>query len=150
MDRIERVRAAAESVAEAADLFLEDVSLSKAGSRSVLRVTVDLPSGPGGVSSDALADFSRELSRVLDDVDVLPTAYTLEVSTPGATRPLTEPRHFSRAQGRLLAITDVEGHSYVGRLISVESDILHLVIDGDERDIRMGDVRKAVVELEMK
>jgi ribosome maturation factor RimP len=61
--------------------------------------------GDGGVSLDTIALASRELSAKLDgstDMGELP--YTLEVSSPGVDRPLTEPRHWRRATGRLVVV----------------------------------------------
>ena len=57
----------------------------------------------GGVSLDAIAEVSRELSAALDAAAAMgEVPYTLEVSSPGVDRPLTEPRHWRRAVGRLV------------------------------------------------
>ena len=58
----------------------------------------------GGVGLDAIAEVSREVSVRLDASGVMgEVPYTLEVSSPGVDRPLTEPRHWRRAQGRLVS-----------------------------------------------
>ncbi|GMA26467.1 hypothetical protein GCM10025864_42260 [Luteimicrobium album] len=79
------VREVVAPVVEGAGLYLEDVVVSRAGSRSVVRVTLDLPEDVlGSLDLDAVADVSREVSDALDAAsDVLPGQYTLEVSTPG-------------------------------------------------------------------
>ena len=66
-------------VVEGAGLYLEDVVVSRAGSRSVVRVTLDLPEDVlGSLDLDAVADVSREVSDALDAAsDVLPGQYTL-------------------------------------------------------------------------
>ncbi|MDK6850101.1 hypothetical protein QP387_26180, partial [Klebsiella quasipneumoniae] len=74
-------------------------------------------------------DVSRLISARLDDVDLVQGAYNLEVSTPGATRPLVEPRHFSRAVGRLLRLTPSGEDEIVSRLRAVEGDTLVLASD---------------------
>ena len=62
-------------------LDLEAVDLTSAGKRRVLRVAIDKD---GGVTMDDIADATREVSRVLDDTDLMGRqAYTLEVSSPG-------------------------------------------------------------------
>lgn len=133
-----------EPVVAGAGLFLEGVSVSAAGRRTVVRLVVDLPDGPGGVSSDALAEVSREISGALDGAGLIPGPYTLEVTTPGVARPLTEPRHFRRAVGRTVAVTTAASTT-TGRLDDVRGDVA--VLDG--REIPLADVTCAVVQVEL-
>ncbi|MDO5495209.1 MAG: ribosome maturation factor RimP [bacterium] len=106
---IEKLREIVGTAVESAGLLLEDLGATQAGRRVVVRVTVDLPDGPGGVSSDQLGDATRAVSDALDAADPIAGTYTLEVTTPGIDRPLTEPRHFRRAIGRLVRIETAEG-----------------------------------------
>ena len=90
-----------EPVVRAAGMDLESVRVSPAGRRRLLRLVVD---ADGGVGLDAIAEVSREVSARLDASGVMgEVPYTLEVSSPGVDRPLTEPRHWRRAQGRLVS-----------------------------------------------
>lgn len=104
-------------------LFLEELELKPAGARTALRVVVDYAEGSEQVDLDTLAELSEEVSALLDGEaettlgDV--AEYDLEVSTPGATRPLTQPRHFRRNVGRLLEVTTSEDRSFVARLEGV-------------------------------
>ncbi|MEE6280307.1 ribosome maturation factor RimP [Georgenia sunbinii] len=141
------VRALLEPVVADAGLYLEDVS-SSAGRPTVVRIVVDLPDGPGGVGSDALTDVSRAISAALDDADVVRGAYTLEVSTPGVGRPLTDERHYRRAVGRLLRLTTGDG-PLRGRLTTVEGEVLHLEIDGTTRTVPLAHVTSGTVEPEL-
>jgi len=98
-DKIIRV---AEPVVHALGMDLESVKVTTAGRRRLLRMVVD---SDGGVSLDDAALASRELSVTLDASDVMgDMPYTLEVSSPGVDRPLTEPRHWQRAVGRLVRV----------------------------------------------
>ncbi|MDG4785664.1 ribosome maturation factor RimP [Micromonospora sp. WMMD1102] len=102
-----RLRAVIEPVVTAAGYDLEDLSVSRAGRRYVVRVVVD---GDGGVNLDAVADVSRLLSKALDQAeetggDLVAGEYQLEVSSPGVDRPLTLPRHWRRNVGRLVKVT---------------------------------------------
>ncbi|AVT30728.1 ribosome maturation factor RimP [Plantactinospora sp. BC1] len=102
-----RLRAVIEPVVNTAGYDLEDLSVSRAGRRYVVRVIVD---GDGGVSLDAVADVSRLLSKALDQAeetggDLVAGEYQLEVSSPGVDRPLTQPRHWRRNVGRLVKVT---------------------------------------------
>lgn len=153
------LREALSPVVEAAGLVLEDVEVKGVPPKRVVSVTVDLPDGPGGVSSDALAEVSRTVSARLDEVgDVLSGAYQLEVSTPGLTRPLTQPRHFRRAQGRLVTLQSA-GETLRGRVIGADDDGVHLQPEpASRRDREPADavavpwheVRSGTIEVEFK
>jgi ribosome maturation factor RimP len=126
-----RVRAVIEPVVAAAGYDLEDVNLSRAGRRHVVRVLVD---ADGGINLDGVAVVSREISVALDAADesgdeVLAGEYQLEVSSPGVDRPLTLPRHWRRNVGRLVAVT-VAGRGLTGRLTAADDD--GVVLDGQQ------------------
>ncbi len=98
-DRLARLL---EPVAHAMGIDLESVRVTGAGRRRLLRVIVD---ADGGVSLDTIALASREMSARLDNATEMgDLPYTLEVSSPGVDRPLTEPRHWRRAIGRLVIV----------------------------------------------
>jgi ribosome maturation factor RimP len=96
-DRLARLL---EPVVHAMNMDLEAIRVSSAGRRRVLRIVVD---ADGGVGLDEIALASRELSIKLDSSAAMgDQPYTLEVSSPGVDRPLTQPRHWRRAAGRLV------------------------------------------------
>ena len=145
----EGVSAALKEVVASHALFLEGVKIGRGGKNLVVKVVVDLPSGPGGVDSDRLTEVSRSISERLDDVDLVQGAYTLEVSTPGAERSLRDPRHFSRAQGRLVELQVVGGRSVSGRLVSVNGDTLKVQVEGGQRSVPMAEVVSGRVKIDM-
>lgn len=105
----------------AAGFDLEEVTVTPAGRRSVVRVVVDRD---GGLDLDAVAVASRLASAALDAPAAdaaLPGAYVLEVTSPGVDRPLTEARHWRRAQGRLVRAHRVGGDTLVGRVLRVDT-----------------------------
>ncbi|HYO37367.1 MAG TPA: ribosome maturation factor RimP [Geodermatophilus sp.] len=93
-----------QSVVTGAGYDLEELVVTPAGRRSVVRIVVDRDEG---VSLDDVADVSRAVSAVLDQIDgdLGPAPYVLEVTSPGVDRPLTEPRHWRRNTGRLVTVT---------------------------------------------
>ncbi|HEY4463298.1 MAG TPA: ribosome maturation factor RimP [Streptosporangiaceae bacterium] len=109
-DQVMRV---AEPVIHALGMDLESVKVTTAGRRRLLRVVVD---SDHGLSLDDAAVASRELSATLDASDVMgDMPYTLEVSSPGVDRPLTQPRHWRRAVGRLVRVAlSPAGHGKPG------------------------------------
>ena len=152
----EGVRRVIEPVVHDAGLGLEGVTVSRAGARSVVRVVLDLPEDePGSLDLDRVAEVTRPVSSALDEVDVLPGAYTLEVSTPGTDRPLTEPRHFKRARGRLVRVVLADGASVEGRMRAVDADAVLLDVTDrrgatSTRTVPLADVVRGHVEVELK
>ena len=107
-------------VVAAAGLDLESVRMTVAGKRRLLRVVVD---SDHGVSLDEAADVSRDVSAALDASDALgDVPYTLEVSSPGVDRPLTEPRHWRRARGRLVRVKVTGEGAVEGRVLAADAD----------------------------
>jgi ribosome maturation factor RimP len=124
-------------VVAAAGMDLESVRVTAAGRRRLLRVVVD---SDGGVSLDDAATVSRELSAALDTVAVMGDfPYTLEVSSPGVDRPLTDRRHWRRAVGRLVQVTVTDSGSsrpVSGRVAAADADGVTLDIEGDPKTRR--------------
>jgi ribosome maturation factor RimP len=121
-------------VVAAAGMDLESVRVTAAGRRRLLRVVVD---SDRGVSLDDAAAVSRELSAALDSVAVMGDfPYTLEVSSPGVDRPLTDPRHWRRAVGRLVQVTVTDSGVVTGRVVSADSDGVTLDVEGDPKTRR--------------
>ncbi|MFE6688432.1 ribosome maturation factor RimP [Streptomyces sp. NPDC057743] len=148
----ERLRGLLEPLVAARDLDLEEIEVTPAGKSRVLRIVVD---SDEGVQLDECAELSREASQVLDDTDAMGGApYTLEVSSPGADRPLTEPRHYRRAVGRLIKARLHEGGDLVARIIAMDDTGLDLEVPGvkgrkpTERRVAFEEIAKARIELE--
>ena len=109
--QVDGVRALAEPLATDAGLVVEDITVTPAGKRRVVRVVVDLPEDrTGGIGLDAVAEVSHTLAAALDTSDVMGAMpFVLEVSSPGVSRPLTQRRHWMSAAvstGRLAAVDD--------------------------------------------
>lgn len=142
----QRVREALLPIVTAAGYDLEDVSVTAAGRRSVVRVVVDRD---GGVDLDAVADISRSISEALDASEVTGTApYVLEVSSPGIDRPLTEHRHWRRAIGRLVRVAVTDAGTLTGRIVDADDDKVAFEVDGDARTIAHTDLGPGHVQVE--
>jgi ribosome maturation factor RimP len=129
---------------------VEDLTVTAAGKRSVVRVVVDKD---GGVTLDDIADVSRTVSDVLDrldetDPDLLAATYVLEVSSPGVDRPLTEPRHWRRNLRRLVTATLREGAPVTGRVRAADDEGVVLDVAGSERRLAYADVVRGSVQVE--
>lgn len=128
---------------------LEDVVVTRAGSRSVVRIMID---GDNGLELDAVADISRSISDCLDTpTEFGETPYTLEVTSPGIDRPLTEPRHWRRARGRRVRV-ELADETVVGRVGPLDDDAVTLVLPAKggpvTRVVPLVDIATAVVQVE--
>ncbi|CAM3943074.1 ribosome maturation factor RimP [Nocardioides zeicaulis] len=128
------------------EIDVEAVELTPAGKRRVLRVAVDKD---GGVTLDDVADATREVSRVLDESDVMgEMPYTLEVTSRGVDRPLTLPRHWRRNEDRLVKANLADGSGLTGRVLSSTDDAVTLDVDGTHREVPYAEISKALVQIE--
>jgi ribosome maturation factor RimP len=127
---------------------VEAVEVAKAGRRHVVRIVVDRD---GGVDLDLVAEVSRRASELLDAEPLsqaIDGAYVLEVTSPGVDRPLTEPRHWRRAVGRLVEVRLADGSVLTGRVSGADDVNAQLATDAGERAVAYADVQRAVVQIE--
>jgi ribosome maturation factor RimP len=156
-DVVEQVRAVAARVAASHGLDLFDVQFRREASGMVLRVQIDRP-GPAATAEDSVsvddcAAVSRDLSAVLDVEDLVSTAYTLEVSSPGLDRPLRtadDYRRFAGRRAKLVMREAVDGQTFFkGRLCGVEEG--RVVIEAEDRCrhlVPIGMITRANLEVE--
>ncbi len=137
-------------VVECVGLEVDRIEIMNAGKRAVVRIFLDGDGPHGrGPSLDEIATATRAVSNALDEGDVMgERPYVLEVSSRGATRPLTEVRHFRRNVGRLLEVSRPEGR-LIGRILGVDEAELRLDVDGQERAVTLAEITKAVVQVEL-
>jgi ribosome maturation factor RimP len=129
-------------------LDLEDVTVTPAGKRRMLRVVVD---GDHGVGLDTVAEVSTAVSAALDDSDAMGGApYVLEVTSPGVDRPLTEPRHWRRARSRLVTAALADGSTVAGRVTEADVEAVTLDVDGTPTRLALSDVTSGRVQVEFR
>ncbi len=170
---LDAVRRIAEPLAAEHGLELIDVEWSTARGGQILRVSIDRPEtetaappvsavpvsadvGPSvdGVTLDDCVRLSRDLSATLDVEDVVSVRYTLEVSSPGADRPLRSARDFRRQRGRLAKVKlrqpGADGQRVLrGRLLEVADTSFTMDVDGNVHDVQLEDVGEAKLVFEL-
>src|SRR5213079_259268 len=97
----DRLRRLIQDVAESQGYELVDVEFKGSGKSSVLRVYIDRPAG---ISHRDCELVSEQVGTVLDVEDLIPFAYTLEVSSPGLDRKLVKESDYTRFGGKLARI----------------------------------------------
>ena len=142
----DRVRALAEEAAADTDLFVVGVEVRGFQGSRVVEVFAD---SEEAADADDLAALSRSLSFLLDTEDVVKGRYRLDVSSPGADRPLADRRQYAKHVGRTLAVTFEDGEDQLltaqGELLAIDGDALEL--DGHTAPIPFDTIREARVTL---
>ncbi len=144
METIERIRLLVAPLVEAAGVDLYDLEFTG----GVLRVTVDRR---GGADMGAIGKLTRDISRMIDEADPIPGAFTLEVSSPGLERALRTPEHFARSVGEIVnlkARAGIEGDRRIKGVLTAADDhgITVQPADaepGDTRRLAFDDIERA-------
>lgn len=159
------IRSLIESALDGTAFVVDDVDVTPAGKRRVVRVAVDRDLGPlapddhtstvPGLDLDEVADATRVVGAALDDSPVMgETPYVLEVTSPGVSRPLTLPRHFRRNVGRLVEVETSDGARVTARLTAADADGVTVLVPATkkepeaERSMAYGDIARAQVQVE--
>jgi ribosome maturation factor RimP len=109
------------------------------GRGGALRIFIDRPAGIGIEDCERV---SREVSALLDVADPIPTAYSLEVSSPGDDRVLRIPAHYERFKGSRVAPRDGR-RRYTGVMQEVSATGVALEVDRQRVDVPFGEIAKA-------
>jgi ribosome maturation factor RimP len=130
--------------------YLEDVHVATPGSHRIVTCIVD---GDASLNLDQVTSVSRVISELLDEALFMgETPFTLEVTSPGVDRPLTQPRHFAKNVSRLLKIIKLDGSEVTGRILSnTDKDVTLTVAvkkETIEEVVTLADIKRAVVEIE--
>ena len=130
-----------------AGFVLEEVTVTPVGKRRLISVVVDCENR--NPSLDEVTVVSKEVSAILDTYTQLgEMPFTLEVTTPGIDRPLTELRHWKKNVGRLVKITPHTGEKYVSRIKEVLPRKVILENKGQEVTVTYSDISRAQIEVE--
>ena len=130
--------------------YLEDVHVATPGNHRIVTCIVD---GDVSLNLDQVTSVSRVISELLDEAAFMgETPFTLEVTSPGVDRPLTQPRHFTKNVDRLLKIIKLDGSEVTGRILSnTDLDVTLTVLikkESTEQTVLLSDIKRAVVEIE--
>jgi ribosome maturation factor RimP len=144
MGKKEDISAAITPALAALGFYLEDVTITSAGRRSMLTVIVD---GDTHLSLDQVTSATKAIGEIVESVQSLgETPFTLEVTSPGLDRPLTKVRHWQKNINRLVKVVLLDGSEIKGRIKDV-NEVSAIV---DEKNIDYSDVKRATLEVEFK
>jgi ribosome maturation factor RimP len=144
MSNKEQVLAVITPAIESLGFYIEDITITSAGKRSMLTVIVD---GDTHLSLDQVTVATKAISEIVENLPTLGNnPFTLEVTSPGLDRPLTKPRHWRKNQDRLIKIVLTDGKEINGRI--KDSDETSATVD--DQTINFSDIKRATLEIEFK
>ena len=136
----EEVAKIASPIVDELELELVDVEFVKEGRDWFLRVYIDTPNG--SIDIDQCSQVSEKLSEELDRTDPIPQNYFLEVSSPGAERPLKKEEDFQKAIGQFVFIKTYEA---INGMKEFEGYLLAYGPEGAEVEMRIKTRKLTVV-----
>lgn len=140
---------ALEQHAAAHGVDIVDVEVVGATKAPCIRVRLDKLEGDT-INLDEVTAQTGWVSDVIEALDPIVGAYTLEVSSPGMKRPLRRPSDFARFAGAAVELTTtaLEGRrSYKGTIVSAQDDSFTIEPEGEEPiSISYDDVKKCVLK----
>lgn len=139
------VAAVVAPIATRLKLDVEDIEVRRIGTRQIVRIILDKD---GGISMDEIAAATRQISDELDLLEELAAVFTLEVTSPGIDRPLTEERHWRRNIGRLVKVQIPDSGAIEGRILEVTELNVLLQVKQYKRSLPLADIERAVVQVE--
>ena len=151
-DAAEQIRQILDPILLSMGLDLWDLEFQKQGPKWLLRVYIDREIG-GGVTLQDCETVSRDLSAALDVEDIIPHAFTLEVSSPGLDRTLSKPEHFIRFAGSAVKIKTyqtINGEKvFRGKLLGMSDSVVTIELEARTvLEIPMSNITKASLEVE--
>ena len=144
MGKKEEISAAITPALSDLGFYLEDITITSAGRRSMLTVIVD---GDTHLSLDQVTVATKAISEIVENIQSLGQApFTLEVTSPGLDRPLTKPRHWRKNIDRLVKIVLFDGKEIKGRV----KNATEISATVDEQVVKFSDIKRATLEIEFK
>ena len=127
-----------------------DVEVVGATKAPCVRVRIDhadesLPT----ITLDEVTAETEWISEALDELDPIPSSFTLEVSSPGMARPLRKPRDFERFAGQTVQLSLAPGEGrrrYTGTLLGIDAGMVAIEVDGERVELAFDDIRKCTIK----
>ena len=144
MGKSEEISAVITPAINALGFYIEDITITSAGRRSLITVIVD---GDTHLSLDQVTVATKAISEIMETISAVgDNSFTLEVTSPGLDRPLTKVRHWQKNINRLVKVVLLDGSEIKGRI----KNINEVSTTVDEKNINYSDIKRATLEIEFK
>lgn len=141
--KLKRIEEIAKAACQEKSLSLYGVEMKRASKGLIVIIFITKISG---VTIEDCRSVSRYVSNILDDEDIIPERYFLEVSSPGLERELKFKTHYVSAIGEIVKITVHQDDKNVvlkGELLEVLPDSIKVRVEEEEREIVLSSIKKA-------
>jgi ribosome maturation factor RimP len=146
---VDRVRAIADPILSNEGMELVEIEYRRESKGWVLRLYIDKV---GGATLDDCTRISQEVGRSLDVEDFISTPYTLEISSPGLSRPLKKEKDFMKYRNQMIKVKTVDPienrRQFNGKLLGISEDRIEIEMDGGIFQISLSNVAKANLEID--
>lgn len=136
--------------------FIVEVKMVEKSGKTLLNLLID---SDEGVTIQTCARISRKVSEELEATEIMPEAYTIEVSSPGLDYPLSSKRQYLKNIGRELKVNLLEDKEVTGKLLEVDDAGIKMLVKRKEKGkkateeeltIPFEEVKKSVVQVSFK
>ena len=145
----DRVRGIVDSILSNEGMELVEIEYRRESKGWVLRLYIDKA---GGITLDDCTHISQEVGRSLDVEDFIAIPYTLEVSSPGLTRPLKKEKDFMKYRNQIIKVKTINPienrRQFKGKLLGISENRIEIEMDGGFFQIPLSNVAKAKLEID--
>ena len=145
----DRVRGIVDSILSNEGMELVEIEYRRESKGWVLRLYIDKA---GGVTLGDCTHISQEVGRSLDVEDFIAIPYTLEVSSPGLTRPLKKEKDFMKYRNQIIKVKTINPienrRQFKGKLLGISENRIEIEMDGGFFQIPLSNVAKANLEID--
>lgn len=136
--------------------FLVEVKVEEIGGKTKVLILID---SDQGVTIQACARISRQVSEELEANEMIEDAYVLEVSSPGVDFPLNSKRQYQKNIGRELKLTLISGTDVLGKFLEMDEEKLKLLVKKKEKGkkateeevfVPFAEIKKSIVQVSFK
>ena len=139
MGKSEEISAVITPAINALGFYIEDITITSAGRRSLITVIVD---GDTHLSLDQVTVATKAISEIMETISAVgDNSFTLEVTSPGLDRPLTKARHWQKNINRLVKVVLLDGSEIKGRI----KDVSEVSTEVDEKNINYSDIKCSLI-----
>lgn len=148
---VNRIRELIQPLLAGRGVELVDLVCHPGGGRLTLRLLVDTARG---ITLDELSGLNRSIGALIEEHDLIPDRYLLEVSSPGLDRPLKTTADFERVIGRRVRVTTsvpvADRNEHHGEVLSAGEEAVMLRMDsGEKRQVPLSQIAHAVQDVSL-
>jgi len=130
MEIKDAIKELAEKCLPGNEFFIVDIKVTGKANQQKVLITVD---GDNGISIDDCAAISRTLGDMPELESILPGAFHLEISSPGADDVIKNNRQYNKNIGRRLEVINIDGELTIGQLKEINEEGIIIIPETNKK-----------------